>query len=108
MIRRLVISRDAETDLTLVWVYHAEKSERAAKRIRYDISSKYALLLQFPGMGRRRDEVRSGLQSFPVSNYIIFYREIIDGIEIVRVLHGAQDVSGAFETDEENKEDSQG
>jgi len=33
MIRRLAISRDAETDLTLIWVYHADKSERAAKRM---------------------------------------------------------------------------
>jgi hypothetical protein len=30
VIRRLVISRDAEADLTLIWVYYAEKSERAA------------------------------------------------------------------------------
>ena len=40
MIRRLIISRDAEADLTLIWVYHAEKSERAAKRIRQEIASK--------------------------------------------------------------------
>ena len=35
MKRRLLISSDAETDLLLIWVYHAEKSERSATRIRF-------------------------------------------------------------------------
>ncbi len=77
MIRRLVVSRDAETDLTLIWVYYAEKSDRAARRVRREISSKYSLLLEFPGMGRNRDELRQGLRSFPVGGYIIFYRELV-------------------------------
>ncbi len=101
MKRRLVISRDAETDLILIWVYHAEKSERAAQRIRNEIASRYDLLLEHPRMGRSREEVRAGFRSFPVGNYVIFYRELEDGIEIVRVLHGAQDVSGVFPSEEE-------
>lgn len=101
MIRRLIVSRDAEVDLTLIWVYYAEKSERAAKRIRQEISSKYSILLQFPQAGRTRDEIQKGLRSFPVGNYVIFYREIEDGIEIVRVLHSAQDTQGFFLSDEE-------
>jgi toxin ParE1/3/4 len=96
MIRRLVVSREAETDLTLIWVYHAEKSEWAARRIRADIVSKYDLLLDFPHLGRERNELRLGLGSFPFGNYVIFYQEIEDGIEIVRVLHGAQDALGVF------------
>ncbi len=104
MIRRLVISRDAETDLTLIWVYYAERSERAAKRIRYEISSNYDLLLQFPSMGRRREELRKGLRSFPVDDYVIFYRELTDGIEVLRVLHGAQDVAGVFSFEEDTEE----
>jgi toxin ParE1/3/4 len=37
------------------------------------------------------------LRSFPVKNYVIFYRPLEDGIEIVRVLHGAQDLPPLFE-----------
>ena len=104
MIRRLVISRDAETDLTLIWVYYAERSERAAKRIRYEISSNYQLLLQFPSMGRKREEIRKGLRSFPIGDYVIFYRELADGIEVLRVLHGAQDVTGVFPSEDDNED----
>jgi len=32
------------------------------------------------------------LRSFPVGSYIIFYVPVPDGIEIVRVMHGRQDI----------------
>ena len=32
------------------------------------------------------------IESFPVGNYIIFYLPLSDGIEVVRVLHGRQDI----------------
>jgi toxin ParE1/3/4 len=34
-----------------------------------------------------------GVRSFPVGNYLIFYRETGQGVEIIRVLHGATNVS---------------
>jgi toxin ParE1/3/4 len=40
---------------------------------------------------------RCGLRSHPVGNYVIYYREMKTGIEIVRVIHGARDVAKAFE-----------
>jgi toxin ParE1/3/4 len=33
----------------------------------------------------------------PLGNYIIFYRPIDDGIEVVRILHGARDLPPLFE-----------
>ncbi|MGH9438287.1 MAG: type II toxin-antitoxin system RelE/ParE family toxin, partial [Terriglobia bacterium] len=38
---------------------------------------------------------------FPVKDfpkYLIFYRPIRDGIEVVRVIHGARDIPALFET----------
>jgi toxin ParE1/3/4 len=43
-------------------------------------------------MGRKRDELISGLRSFPVGRYLIFYSTLPDGIEAVRVLHSARDL----------------
>ena len=92
MKRKLILSRDAETDLTLIWVYYAEMSERAAQRIYHDIVSKYNLILQFPQAGRSRNELQVGLRSLPVGSHVIFYREIEDRIEIMRVIHGSRDI----------------
>ncbi len=35
---------------------------------------------------------------FPVGSYLILYREITGGVEIVRVVHGARDLPDLFET----------
>ena len=54
-------------------------------------------LIQFPQMGRKRDELSTNLRSFPLQDYLIFYRIASDGIEIVRVVSGYQDLSALFE-----------
>lgn len=41
-------------------------------------------------MGVARFDIRRGLRMFPVGNYLILYREIDDGAEILRVIHGAR------------------
>jgi toxin ParE1/3/4 len=63
----------------------------------------YLKLLRMPGMGAKREFENPrfvDLRSWPVSgfrNYLIFYRRISSGIEIVRVLHGARDIESIFE-----------
>jgi toxin ParE1/3/4 len=49
-------------------------------------------LTQFPLMGRRYAEVRSYLRGIPMQNYILFYRILDDGIEIMRVVRGDRDI----------------
>ncbi|MBF0269811.1 MAG: type II toxin-antitoxin system RelE/ParE family toxin [Alphaproteobacteria bacterium] len=36
------------------------------------------------------------IHSFPVGNYTIFYKQTGTGIVVLRVLHGARDISAAF------------
>jgi toxin ParE1/3/4 len=33
------------------------------------------------------------LRSFPVGNYVVFYVPVSDGIEVVRVMNGRQDIA---------------
>jgi toxin ParE1/3/4 len=47
-------------------------------------------------MGRLYPELAADLRGFPADDYIIFYREVSEGIEIVRVLHGARDIQAVF------------
>jgi toxin ParE1/3/4 len=45
-----------------------------------------------PSMGRRRDELRQGVSSFPVGRHLIIYRVEDSGlVEIIRVLHQSMD-----------------
>jgi toxin ParE1/3/4 len=50
------------------------------------------MLVQNPLAGRERRELIPGLRSFPVGNYVIFYVPVPDGIEVLRVMSGWQDV----------------
>ena len=43
-------------------------------------------------MGRSRPELARNVRSFPVGKYVIFYVALVDGVEVVRVLHGARDI----------------
>lgn len=46
-----------------------------------------------PKKGRARDELATGLRSWPTSTpYLLFYFIDADGITIARVLHHARDV----------------
>ena len=98
MNRRFRLSHAASADLDDIWVYVAQEgSEGAANRLIDSLTERFPVLLQMPQSGRKRDEVRRCLRSHPVGNYVIYYREMKTGIEIVRVIHGARDVAKAFE-----------
>lgn len=87
----------ARQDLVDIWSYVASDSAAAADRLLDEINEKCELIAEFPGMGRRRDELGASLRSFPVGSHVIFYRVREDGIEVIRVLHGARDIPSVFQ-----------
>jgi toxin ParE1/3/4 len=86
----------AELDLLNIWNYIADDSFDRADDFLYRIESKLQTLAQNPGMGRRREELMAGLQSFPIDHYVVFYQEITNGIDVIRVLHGSRDIEEIF------------
>jgi toxin ParE1/3/4 len=93
---RLRLSDHAKTDLGDAWLHIALDNSEAADRTLAALLERMDLLAQSPGLGRRRDELRPGLHSFPVGAYVIFYRKARRGIEIVRVLSGSRDLPSLF------------
>lgn len=49
-----------------------------------------------PLIGISREELHPSLRSFPVGKYLIFYRLVPEGIEVIRVLHGMMDIDACF------------
>jgi toxin ParE1/3/4 len=94
--KRAYLSKQAEADVDDIWLYVAHDSIRAADRLIADFHRKCELLASSPGLGRRRDELRPSLRSFPWGEYVIFYRLSTEGIEIVRILHGHRDIEKIF------------
>jgi toxin ParE1/3/4 len=75
-----------------IWEFVSSQNREAAGRLVRDITEKFETLWVFPETGRMRDELITGLRSFPVGKYVVFYFIIKDGIQIARVLHSAQDI----------------
>lgn len=93
---RYRLSQQAEKDLEDIWIYLGQQDEIAADRQLARLLDRFPMLAQFPNMGRQRNELLTGLRSFPVKPYIIFYRIFLEKVEIVRVLHQSRDIEGQF------------
>ncbi len=83
-------------DLAEIWEYIATDNEIRADTLIDTFDWKFQELAECPITGKNRDELYRGLMSLPVGRHIVFYLNIPDGIEIVRVLHAARDVSFQF------------
>jgi toxin ParE1/3/4 len=95
----------ARQDLVEIWLYIAEESgEPRADRYLRRLNDVVSYLAQQPLMGRKRLEIlEEGIRSFPAESHVIFYIAIEDGIELIRVIHGSQDLEKAWTVDEGDK-----
>ncbi|HEU0022447.1 MAG TPA: type II toxin-antitoxin system RelE/ParE family toxin [Dehalococcoidia bacterium] len=92
-----IILPSAEADLDEIWLYIAQDSPRNADRFVARIyRTCHQTLVSNPRIGRGREELAAGLRSFPLGDYIIFYRSIGGGVEVVRILHGNRDIDTEF------------
>ena len=90
------ILRSAVEDLDEIWLYIARDSITAAEGVIASIEAAANKLARFPGMGRERNDLVPGMRSFPVGNYLIFYRKIRGGVEVMHVYHGARRIEELF------------
>jgi toxin ParE1/3/4 len=92
MANRPLKSPQAERDVTSIWDFIAADSTKAADALLARIEAAFDMLADTPFAGRARGDLAPNLRSFPVGNYIIFYVPISDGIDVIRVMHGRQDI----------------
>jgi toxin ParE1/3/4 len=97
---RIVRRRGARQDLVSIFRHYArEAGLRVADRFYAEAEATFARLAKRPDMGPRYlhdHPALAELRYFTISRftkYVVFYRRIQSGIEVVRVLHGARDVS---------------
>lgn len=95
---RLTITAAARSDLREIRDQISKDDADAAVRVIKRLRDRARLLAESPRMGRQRGgDLRSGLRSFPVGSYVLFYRPRSDGIVLIRVLHGARDLPALFQ-----------
>jgi toxin ParE1/3/4 len=89
---RVIRTPRAKQDILRIARYIAKDNMDAALRFFDIVEEKIELLSRFPGAGPVREDLGKDLRSFPFWSYLIIYRRIDDGIEIVTLAHGSQDL----------------
>ena len=85
------LTPQAETDLENIWLYTLEQwSIAQADSYHHDLVAAFTALAAGQRRGRAAS-VRRGYLKYPCGAHVIYFRNLGDTLEIVRVLHRAQD-----------------
>ncbi len=93
---RYRIAPQAIEDMREIWAYIAHDNPTAADKMLDSFDDAFEMLRSLPDSGRIRDELLPGIRSYPVGNYLIFYRHWPDWLEIYRIIHGNKDLDNEF------------
>jgi toxin ParE1/3/4 len=93
---RIIIAPAAEADAAEIWAYIARDNPAAASRLLGRFDQLFRTLAEQPGAGTSAEVLAAHLRLIPVGSYLVFYRPRTDGVEIVRILHGARDITAEF------------
>ena len=98
--KRYLINVLASQDLNEIADYFTTNNIEAGERFFQDFACRCQQLVNFPNLGRSYAQIRSDLRGLPLDGYIIFYRILDDGIEILRVVSSRRDLPPLFEEQE--------
>jgi toxin ParE1/3/4 len=93
---RYVINILASRDLNEIADRFAETNLEAGEQFFGDFNRKCKQLVAFPNSGKSYAEIRSDLRRLSLDGYILFYRILEDGIEILRVVSGRRNFPSLF------------
>lgn len=95
---RVTKHTQAERDIEEAFVFIGERDLDTALDFLFAVEQTFELLAQMPFLGVARDFRHSrlrGVRQWHIKSYeeyLIFYRPVEDGIEVLRVLHGKRDI----------------
>jgi toxin ParE1/3/4 len=91
-----IISPEANRDLSEIIDYFTNRNIDAGEHFVDEFEKKCKYLPNFPNMGRSYENIRVDLRGVPLDGYVILYRVINGGIEIVRVVSGYRNLESLF------------
>ncbi len=93
---RFRFSTEANYDVEEISSYISDLDPTAAHRFLDALDETCDLLAEHPGLGRLRTDLGEALRSFPVGNYLVFYTNTREGIDVVRIIYGGRNLPEAF------------
>jgi toxin ParE1/3/4 len=93
MALRITLTPRAKRDLIEIWNYIADDNETAADQTLWRLDNVFKMLADTPYAGRVRPELHPDIRSFPMGNYVVFYRVLPERLDVVRALSRFRDIS---------------
>ena len=97
---RISFTKIARQDLGEIYEYIAKDNISAADTLQEQLQQRWRGLAHMPGIGSKRDNLKPNLRSVAAGNYVIYYRVVAGGIQIVRVIHSSRDAESAISESE--------
>lgn len=91
-----------EDELWAIWTFIAQDNPDAATRVIEAAFKTFQSLAERPGLGRLRkfsNPRLTDIRSWHISsfdNYLIFYRPVSEGVQVLHIYHGARDIDALF------------
>lgn len=98
---RITRTVQANRDLDDIWLQIALDNPSAADLHIDRIVMRCLALADHPRLGPARPEIAPDARMLVVGDYLVLYRFRKDGVQIVRVVHGARQLEGLFDADPE-------
>ncbi len=93
---RYVINILASRDLNEIADYFVQTNLEVGEHFFREFNRKCQQLAAFPNGGKSYGEIRTNLRGLSFEGYIIFYRLLDDGVEILRVVNGRRNLPSIF------------
>ena len=94
------LTTGASADLTEIVAYYRDKSPAAGDRLLDAILRRCRLLAVSPMSGTPRADLGPTVRSAVVAPYLVFFRPVADGVQILRVIHGARNIDAGMFSDD--------
>lgn len=91
-----IISPSASRDLDEIADYFLTSNLETGEKLFREFNKKCQNLASFPSMGRSYAQINPKLRGIPLDGYVIFYRVLDDGVEILRVVSARRDLESLF------------
>jgi toxin ParE1/3/4 len=86
-------TREAREDLLKIWEWIAPENPATADRVYDTIDARCTSLRDHPRLGRPRPEIGEGARSLVIERWLALYRIVADGVQVVRIVDGARDLT---------------
>lgn len=100
--KRVRFTVKAREDLLAIWVQIALNDEPTANAIYDRIEERCRQLADFPEMAAARPEIAAQARALVIDRWLALYRIVLDGVQIVRIVDGARDLTKLSWAEESN------